>query len=163
MKALTIWQPWATLIIVGAKPWEWRRWPAPRWLVGQRIVIHAGARKVKPEEVLELRHDLAAGDTSLISEIAESLLTFTPITGYPLASALGTAVVGNAIGAAEWARRHGAPGYDSARIDHHMWGWPLTDIEQWRPFIPARGAQGLWDWREPTMLIRLTPTGARYG
>ena len=27
MKALTIWQPWATLIMLGAKPFEFRRWP----------------------------------------------------------------------------------------------------------------------------------------
>ena len=42
MKALTIWQPWATLIMAGAKPYEWRTWPAPKWIQGQRIVIHAG-------------------------------------------------------------------------------------------------------------------------
>ena len=29
MRALTIWQPWASLIIIGAKPFEWRRWRAP--------------------------------------------------------------------------------------------------------------------------------------
>jgi hypothetical protein len=47
VKALTIWQPWATLIMIGTKPFEFRRWDyreRERSLEGQRIVIHAGAR-----------------------------------------------------------------------------------------------------------------------
>ncbi len=54
MKALTIWQPWASLIVAGAKPFEFRGWRAPRSLIGQRIVIHAGATKVAQAEVVEL-------------------------------------------------------------------------------------------------------------
>lgn len=53
MKALTVWQPWATLIIAGAKPFEFRRWDyrtRDRGLEGQRIVIHAGARPIKRAE-----------------------------------------------------------------------------------------------------------------
>jgi hypothetical protein len=38
MKALTIWQPWASLIMAGCKPYEFRRWAAPQRLVGQRLV-----------------------------------------------------------------------------------------------------------------------------
>lgn len=50
MKALTIWQPWASLVMIGAKPYEFRRWDyreRQSGLQGQRIVIHAGARPVK--------------------------------------------------------------------------------------------------------------------
>src|ERR1700731_1099317 len=54
MKAITIWQPWASLIMIGAKPHEFRGYPAPRFVRGQRIVIHAGARPVKPFEVEDL-------------------------------------------------------------------------------------------------------------
>ena len=41
MKALTIWQPWASLIAEGAKTIETRSWSAPASLIGQRIAIHA--------------------------------------------------------------------------------------------------------------------------
>src|SRR5215212_7204780 len=34
--ALTIWQPWATLVIADCKPYEFRTWPAPRPLWGKR-------------------------------------------------------------------------------------------------------------------------------
>ena len=49
MKALTLWQPWASLVIAGAKPYEFRSWSPPRWLIGQRIVIHAAARRLAYE------------------------------------------------------------------------------------------------------------------
>src|SRR3546814_20644641 len=54
MKALTIWQPWASLIIAGAKPYEFRGWRAPRSLIGQRIIIHASAKKIDVKEAWEL-------------------------------------------------------------------------------------------------------------
>lgn len=42
MKALTIRQPWASLIALGVKTIETRSWRAPQSLIGQTIAIHAG-------------------------------------------------------------------------------------------------------------------------
>lgn len=61
MKALTIWQPWASLIMAGFKPYEFRGWPAPRYVVGQRVVIHAGIRSIKKTEVRDLIETLSSG------------------------------------------------------------------------------------------------------
>lgn len=86
MKALTIWQPWASLIMIGAKPFEFRRWDyrtRERALEGRRIVIHAGARLMKADEIEDLAERLmehngfAAGlrghkARALIGRIAES-------------------------------------------------------------------------------------------
>lgn len=44
MKALTLWQPWASLMAEGVKSIETRSWRAPDALIGQRIAIHAAAR-----------------------------------------------------------------------------------------------------------------------
>ena len=41
-KALTLHQPWASLVAAGAKTIETRSWQPPADLVGQRIAIHAG-------------------------------------------------------------------------------------------------------------------------
>lgn len=38
---LSLHQPWASLIAIGAKRYETRSWPAPRALTGRRIAIHA--------------------------------------------------------------------------------------------------------------------------
>lgn len=46
MKAISLWQPWASLIACGAKPFETRHWAPPRDLIGQTIAIHA-AKKIE--------------------------------------------------------------------------------------------------------------------
>ena len=42
MKAITIKQPWASLIVHGIKDVENRTWKCPKKYIGQRILIHAG-------------------------------------------------------------------------------------------------------------------------
>jgi hypothetical protein len=150
--ALTIWQPWASLIAAGAKPYEWRGWPAPERLIGQRIAIHAGARPVRKAEIGELIYQLhpkVGIETSLIPEIALPLLErwHTAPGALPLSSVLCTAVLGKPIRAALWAAHAGMAAADSDRIDHSKWAWPLTAIEQIEPFQPAKGMQGFWKWR----------------
>lgn len=152
--ALTIWQPWASLIAAGAKPYEWRGWEAPRRMHGQRIAIHAGARKVRRDEIAELILDLERGGeagTSLTVAVALRLLhRWLPSPGMlPLSSIVCTAVLGTPITARAYAARHGVTAQDSDRIDHTKWGWPLTGIEVCEPFVPAKGAQGFWWWMPP--------------
>lgn len=151
MPALTIWQPWASLIAAGAKPYEWRGWCAPRRFIGQRIAIHAGARAVRKSELADLIWSLergGEGGTSLVADQALPLLHrwLTAPGALPLSSVLCTAVLGEPITAARFAEIHGMRPADSDRIDHTKWGWPLTEIDVLRPFAPARGAQGFWRW-----------------
>jgi hypothetical protein len=78
MKALTLWQPWASLIVMGHKRFETRSWKRDS-LIGERISINAAKRPPK-----DLPHELAA-------------LDLDPL-GLPLGAVLGTAVVtGNII------------------------------------------------------------------
>lgn len=42
MKAISIWQPHSSLVVLGLKPFETRPWAAWKSLIGQRIWIHAG-------------------------------------------------------------------------------------------------------------------------
>jgi hypothetical protein len=62
LPALTIWQPWATLIIAGLKPYEFRGYPAPRFVRGHRIAIHAGARPIRASEITDLGAPIADSD-----------------------------------------------------------------------------------------------------
>lgn len=102
MKALTIWQPWASLIVKGYKRFEFRRYPAPRSLIGQRIVIHAGKHKVGHEEWVALTTDYGrlAGSTGL-EDMAQMLaardfLAEAWAQGLPMGAALGTAILWHA-------------------------------------------------------------------
>jgi hypothetical protein len=153
MKALTIWQPWASLIVAGAKPWEFRSWRAPRWLIGQRLVIHAAARKIDAGEVHQLVRLLEAGgryaaSTTLIADRALPLLrSWMDGKHLPLAAGLGSVVVGEPRLGTHIARELGALGAnDSERDDHSNWGWPMLDVECWADPFPMKGAQGLWNW-----------------
>src|SRR5688500_9634413 len=58
MKALTLWQPWASLVAVGVKTIETRSWPAPNSLNGERIAIHAAAKRPKNYEHRNVNSDL---------------------------------------------------------------------------------------------------------
>lgn len=49
MKALSIWQPWASLFMSEHKKIETRSWPAPYSIRGQRIAI-ASTKTIRPEQ-----------------------------------------------------------------------------------------------------------------
>lgn len=168
MKALTIWQPWASLIAIGAKPYEFRGWRPPCAIIGQRIAIHAGARPVRASEVRALIRALHGhagfAPTCLIREIALPLLErvyrsleksldntlfgTSEAASLPLSHIICTAVIGEPrrgdVCAAEFGDGDGC-GNDSDRDGTFNWGWPMLDVRAVIPPLPARGAQGLWD------------------
>lgn len=156
MKALTIWQPWASLILCGAKIFEFRRWPAPRAFWNQRIVIHAATRSVKAREVAELLNHpdrlatscgYAPDEATKLSDAIALLerwwnLQIESDLILPRACGLGTARLGEPKRCVDiFAGR-----MDPDDIDPDMWGWPLTEIEPFAAPIPARGFQGFWNW-----------------
>lgn len=151
MKALTIWQPWASLIMAGVKPYEFRSWPAPKYVRGKRSAIHAGARPVRRTELQELILQLRSPEayfTGLKPEALPLLEGWLQNPGrLPLSSILGTAVIGEPRRDAELLAEFGGPVMDSDRAEHHNWAWPLSDIEHLEPFHPAKGALGFWDCR----------------
>lgn len=154
MKALTIWQPWASLIMIGAKPYEFRGWLPPAKEIGQRHVIHAAKRPVDLIEVRGLLMKLRANSKFLLEPcllrdkaipFLERVLDNPSIL--PLSHGLGTALLGKPKPGIDCAREFGAhAGNDSDRDQHFNWGWPYSDIQPFEPPVPARGAQGLWTW-----------------
>ncbi|MBK5957418.1 hypothetical protein CCR97_04235 [Rhodoplanes elegans] len=66
MKIITVWQPWASLIAIGAKPYEFRERPYSHYInppvEGERIGIHAAVRRMRLPEVSTLIWQLAAAD-----------------------------------------------------------------------------------------------------
>lgn len=155
MKALTVWQPWATLIAIGAKPYEFRGWAVPGAIVGRRIGIHAGARAVRRAELQDLLARLDGPDawiTGLKPDLAVPLLrrALREPDILPRAAVLCTGVIGAARRAFEIVGEFGGPRInDSDRDEHANFAWPITDIELLLPPVEARGAQGFWNWGRP--------------
>lgn len=154
MKALTVYQCWASLIILGAKPYEFRGHDyrkRNRYIEGKRIVIHAAARAIVRAEVEDIVLRISEGTSALVPKIAEPLLArllLSPdCTGVlELSAGLGTAVLGKPVTVTELF----AGTADSDRLDHSKWAWPLTDVRPFKTPIPCRGFQGFWDWRNST-------------
>lgn len=159
MRALTIWQPWASLIMVGAKPYEFRPKSYFAYInppaIGETTVIHAGARPIKPTEVEDLLKRLDDDDnsTGLVAAIARQVLercrAAAKYQALPLGCGLGTAMIGKPRNAGTIFRGDIADS-DRAADDRkaYSWAWPFTDIHPFDAPIPMRGAQGFWNWPE---------------
>lgn len=154
MKAITIWQPWASLVMIGAKPWEFRGRPYSEYIggpraAGERIVIQAGARPVRPAEIDDLLRRLESESleerTGLIPDKARELLLKVRAAHkcrlLPLGMALGTVVLGKPVLACDL---FGLKVADSDRGQFN-WAWPVSDIQHFEPPFPLRGAQGFFD------------------
>jgi hypothetical protein len=154
MKALTIWQPWASLIMVGAKPLEFRPKSYLRYInspaVNERIGIHAGMRTVRPSEIEDLLRRLDDKDniTGLLPDLARPLLERVRAAHkcrlLPLGAMLGTAVIGKPRNAGTI---FAVLPEDSDRGDFN-WAWPMQDVKPFDAPIPVKGAQGFWRWEE---------------
>lgn len=164
MMALTLHQPWASLIMIGAKSHEFRPWrlgPANRRVP---IVMHAAARRVVSDDVNELlegivegQHNfLGHGDRVKAAELLERW-RYDP-AALPLGAALGTVVFGDPVRAAD--EFTPLPGY--SQVDPAIWAWPVIYVEPWPEPVPASGSQGLWRWRGPVPAMTpesTVPTG----
>lgn len=56
--AFSMWQPWASLVVLGHKTIETRTWVFPAKYEGKRVAIHAGRRLVDPDEIEEIEYPL---------------------------------------------------------------------------------------------------------
>lgn len=159
MKAFTIWQPWASLIMVAAKPYEFRPKSFLRYInaptIGETIVIHAGTRPVRKIEVDDLLERLGTEDdkTGLVAPIARVVLercrAAAKYQALPLGCGLGTAVLGKPRNASVLFAGDIADSDRQAADDKAFnWAWPLTNIHPFDAPVPTRGFQGFWQWPE---------------
>jgi hypothetical protein len=160
IKCITLWQPWSSLIMIGAKPWEFRSWSYVARGVGVRpgdtVGIHASARPIKIAEVLDLieRLDDPLCSTGLVPAIARPLLERLAAAhkcrGVIETSALlGTATIGAPRLSAEVKPEWAALINDSDRLEHCNWAWPMTDIHRFAEPIFIGGHQGFWNCPVP--------------
>jgi len=147
MKALTIWQPWASLIIEGFKPREFRPWACPKSMVGQRIVLHAAKRPMKAGELRDIMEYVCSTDgvRDGIDPRCMTLLerVWRREEELPMSAALGTAQLG-----APRVPIHRLPALGDPEPDRPIYAWPMLDVQKWPEPVPAKGAQGFWEWRQ---------------
>ena len=146
MKAITLHQPWASLIAHGVKSIETRSWAPPQSLIGQRIAIHAGKREVglqflnrKTRQASarlfgeEWKRDIPKG-----SVVATALLIDARQVGFQRYVGM---VLASSPSYTGWVEPDPYGDFSTGQ-----WLWMLTDIQKVEPPVPARGRQRLWDW-----------------
>ena len=146
MKALTIWQPYASALLRGTKEYETRSWAPPDGLIGEHIAIHAAARKPR----------MIDGSPP-------------PRGHWPTGCVIGSvrlagagkivARVGGIITVECWHGDHVAVQADDIWSVPSVgrWVWFVDERSELPVPLPAIGQQKLWNWE----YSHPTPTGRR--
>jgi len=172
MKAITIYQPWASLIACGAKRFETRSWATNHRGI---IAIHAGARSVTPflrglikadddyalrdfalaykETGLGMMEDLPRGAVIATAELVECRKIMAVTDGnddgrFCRRSPIADKMEAGDLLAHFW---HENPIIISA--DEYLFGdwapgryaWELVNVKPMSQ-VPCKGQQGLWNW-----------------
>ena len=168
MKAITLTQPWASLVAHGFKTIETRSWSTTH---RGELAIHAAAGlapvggatglmtlcRTSPfrETLLEAGY---LGTPGLPRGAIVAVVTLVDVV--PIAHCLGERPVGRHDDeGAPWMweltdRERAFGDYSEGR-----YGWLLADLQCLAEPIPARGGLGLWDWTPPADWQRQTPDG----
>ena len=104
MRALSLWQPFPTVVVTGHKTSETRSWAAPEDLIGQRLGIHAAKRSMPPADWPQRLIDVVAN--------AEQLLA----SDDPAAALAGELVYGAMLGAVTVTACRQVVAHDTLRI-----------------------------------------------
>jgi hypothetical protein len=139
MKALTLTQPWATLVAIGAKMIETRSW---RTSYRGPLAIHAA--RGYPRWALETCEE---------SPFREALTGLSP-AGLPRGAVIATCDLIDCVRTEEIVLDRTCPYRSDLTTTEGQFGdyspgrfaWILEDVMKLPEPIPAKGALGLWEW-----------------
>ena len=149
MKAITLYQPWASLIAVGVKTIETRNW-APLAVLGQRIAIHAAKRPPRIQELpgdisWEWTKGLPRGTVVATARVVKVGRVHSNTGPHGTMKLFRSNHQGTAL--RSWQFEPFTPDkYGDYSLGR--WLWFLADIKPVDPPISAVGRQGFWNWEE---------------
>ncbi|HVS73124.1 MAG TPA: ASCH domain-containing protein [Phycisphaerae bacterium] len=144
MKCLSLWQPWATLVVIGAKKFETRSWPTSHrgWLL-----IHA-AKKRDRESLRDAIEDVFFSDPLKKAGYADpEMLPFGAIIGMVALESCRLIHHDNTMGYSS----HRLPDYPERALGNFAPGrfaWELRDFGRFSRPVPFKGCQGIFDVSE---------------
>lgn len=155
MKAISLWQPWATLIALGAKEYETRSWDTN---YRGSIIIHAAKRESELREIWlqiqkahELKTPLPHGSfawhfTNVMLEEKRTTGKAPKYSDIPLGAAIAVAQLVDCIPTTnEWLRRITPEERAFGNFAPGRFAWHLRNVRIFKTPIPVRGAQGLFE------------------
>ena len=171
MKAITLHQPFASLIANGTKTIETRSWAPPQGLIGERIAIHAAKALDRTVRAHCIHFTPGAKRAMAYPHYCIACFGEGPIAcgHYPLGVVVATAVIGcvgqvlsqppanpDFVHVEHFRTSQGYKGgFADIRSDPYgdftngRWLWFLDGIEREDPPALAKGQQGFWNWEPP--------------
>lgn len=143
MRALTLMQPWATLVLVGAKRIETRSW---RVTYRGPLAIHAAKRFPKDAK------DLCQAPGFSLALAGEQLPLGVVLATCRLIACIPTRELqrNRTIEADPVANASNLEMTDQERLFGNYtpgrWAWLLSDVKPLQEPVPTKGALGLWNW-----------------
>lgn len=161
MKAITIWQPWASLLACGAKKYETRSWATK---YRGPIAIHAAARKCDMRDIPSEAHHIMVQAIRPITDKLARTIGYVPFEILPrgcivataellgchsirsyidetseiiLCTPAGEVLIGDT--EAEYLFGDWTPG---------RFAWEFANMKMLDKPVPAKGGQGLWNWND---------------
>ena len=138
MQTISLWQPFATLLVLGHKRYETRGYPPPKKTLNVRTGIAAtkGINKSQLEAFNEpnfRKHYDALG--------------LPDLKDLPTAGVLGTGVIVSATPIdQEFVNSLSRAEYYFGWYAKGRWAWLYEDVQPFDQIIPASGKQGFWEW-----------------
>jgi hypothetical protein len=139
MKVISVWQPWASLIVHGMKFFETRNWAPPPSIIGQPLGI-AATKNIIPAQRL-------AYEEPEFQRFYE-MSGLPPLEDLPRGVLLGTTLLHSV-------ERVDEDFLEEITLEERAFGWFEIGGYAWRlryprrlpDPIPIRGAQGIYDWK----------------
>jgi hypothetical protein len=144
MKAISLWQPYASLIVTGAKKIETRSWNTN---VRGTVAIHAAKKKVDKEyESLFLMSEFQRGMRPYL-DVTHDNIRVVP-NALPFGAIVGTVEITDCLPIEElYGGRYDT---DNERAfgdwSYGRYGWKLANPVIFKDPLPYRGRQGFWNW-----------------
>jgi activating signal cointegrator 1 len=151
MKALSLWQPWATLIAIGAKQYETRSWSTN---YRGPLVIHAAKRDAElkflkdaidrwPHNTQSYGRSMKLAIEAIYADAGRPIGSFIPTL--PLGMALCTADLVDVVRVETIRATLGERELVFGNYDDGRFAWKLANVRRFRQPLTMRGAQGLFE------------------
>ncbi|WP_170297711.1 ASCH domain-containing protein [Paracoccus litorisediminis] len=139
---MSIWNPFASLIVKGFKLYETRTWAAPKSLIGQRIGI-ASTKCIQPGQ-------RAHFDDPEFQRFYERLGLPDKLTDMPNGYMLGSAILeGVELMTPEFMAEVSDEEQAYGWWQEGFYAWRMTDPVEFEKPVQVKGAQGIWNWSAP--------------
>jgi hypothetical protein len=151
MKALTLYQPWATLVAIGAKRIETRSWSTS---YRGPLAIHAGKircyiNKMSDDCVWDVDpfYKVLAdgGAISKFNATEDEFIIGCIVATCELASVIRIDQATYTWASQKWVLNDQERAFGDYTIGRYM--WLLNNVKPMPNPIPAKGAMGLWEWK----------------